>query len=36
MLPYTIAFLVVWSVLLVAWMLLDIPLGPGAVLRLQP
>ncbi len=34
MLPYTLAFLVVWSVLLMAWMLLDIPLGPGAVLRL--
>jgi aminobenzoyl-glutamate transport protein len=34
MLPYTIAFLAVWSVLLMAWMLLDLPLGPGAVLRL--
>jgi aminobenzoyl-glutamate transport protein len=34
MLPYTIAFLVVWSALLVAWMLLDIPLGPGATMRL--
>jgi aminobenzoyl-glutamate transport protein len=34
MLPYTIAFLVVWSVLLIAWMLLDLPVGPGAVLRL--
>jgi len=34
MLPYTIAFLVVWSVLLVAWMLLDLPVGPGAALRL--
>ena len=31
MLPYTIAFLVVWSVLLVGWMLLDLPVGPGAV-----
>jgi aminobenzoyl-glutamate transport protein len=34
MLPYTLTFLVVWSILLMAWMLLDIPLGPGAVLRL--
>jgi aminobenzoyl-glutamate transport protein len=34
MLPYTISFLVVWSILLVAWMLLDLPLGPGAVMRL--
>jgi aminobenzoyl-glutamate transport protein len=36
MLPYTITFLVVWSVLLVAWMLLGLPVGPGAVLRLTP
>ena len=34
MLPYTVAFLVVWSVLLVVWMMLDLPLGPGAVMRL--
>jgi aminobenzoyl-glutamate transport protein len=34
MLPYTIAFLAVWAVLLIAWMLLDLPVGPGAVLRL--
>ena len=34
MLPYTVAFLVVWSLLLMAWMLLGLPLGPGAVLRL--
>ena len=34
MLPYTIAFLVVWSLLLMGWMLLDLPLGPGAALRL--
>jgi aminobenzoyl-glutamate transport protein len=34
MLPYTIAFMLVWAVLLVGWMLLDLPLGPGAVLRL--
>lgn len=34
MLPYTLAFLVVWTVLLVAWMLLGLPLGPGAGLYL--
>jgi aminobenzoyl-glutamate transport protein len=34
MLPYTIAFLVVWSVLLIAWMLVGLPVGPGAALRL--
>jgi aminobenzoyl-glutamate transport protein len=34
MLPYTIAFLVVWSALLIVWMTLDLPVGPGAVLRL--
>jgi aminobenzoyl-glutamate transport protein len=34
MLPYTVAFLAVWSVLLVAWMLVGLPVGPGAVLRL--
>ncbi len=30
MLPYTIAFLVVWIILLVVWLIFDIPLGPGA------
>ena len=34
MLPYTVAFLLVWSVLLILWMLLGLPVGPGAVLRL--
>ena len=34
MLPYTVAFLVVWIVLLVVWLLLDIPTGPGAPLFL--
>lgn len=29
MLPYTIAFLIVWLVMLVIWVLLGIPLGPG-------
>ncbi len=35
MLPYSIAFLVVWMVLLVAWLLLGLPLGPGADLYLS-
>ncbi|MDL2308963.1 AbgT family transporter [Bacteroidales bacterium OttesenSCG-928-B11] len=30
MLPYTIAFFIVWTVLIITWILLDIPLGPGA------
>lgn len=30
MLPYSIGFLISWSVLLVLWILLDWPLGPGA------
>ena len=29
MLPYSFAFLLAWSVLLVAWMKLGLPLGPG-------
>ena len=34
MLPYSIAFLVAWMVLLIAWLLLGLPLGPGAGLYL--
>ncbi len=34
MLPYSVAFLVVWMLLLVGWLLLGIPLGPGAGLYL--
>ena len=30
MLPFTLVFLIIWSLLLVAWILLGIPLGPGA------
>jgi aminobenzoyl-glutamate transport protein len=30
MLPYSVTFLVGWSILLVAWMLLGWPVGPGA------
>jgi aminobenzoyl-glutamate transport protein len=35
MLPYTVVFLVCWTLLLVVWILLDLPLGPGAGLFLQ-
>ena len=34
MLPYSVVFIVVWSVLLIVWMLLRIPVGPGAGLFL--
>jgi aminobenzoyl-glutamate transport protein len=30
MLPFTIVFFIAWTVLLVAWILLGLPLGPGA------
>jgi aminobenzoyl-glutamate transport protein len=30
MLPYTLVFLVFWIILLVAWLLIGLPLGPGA------
>jgi aminobenzoyl-glutamate transport protein len=30
MAPFTIAFLIVWSLLLVIWVLFELPLGPGA------
>lgn len=32
MLPYSIAFLIAWSILLIIWMLVGLPLGPGAPL----
>ena len=30
MLPYTVVFLICWSILLMIWMLLGLPVGPGA------
>ena len=36
MLPYTTVFLIAWSLLLVAWMALGLPVGPGAGLYLAP
>ena len=34
MLPYSVSFLISWSVLLVVWILLGLPVGPGAGLYL--
>lgn len=34
MLPYSILFLIGWTIIFMIWILLGIPLGPGAVLRL--
>jgi len=35
MLPFTFFFLLSWSFLLVIWILLDLPLGPGAEMYLK-
>jgi len=35
MLPYSIALLLGWSLLLTGWILLDLPLGPGAAIFIQ-
>jgi len=32
MLPYSIAFFIIWTILLIVWVLLGLPLGPGASL----
>jgi aminobenzoyl-glutamate transport protein len=34
MLPYSIAFMIAWVLLLMGWIALDIPMGPGAPLHL--
>ena len=36
MLPYTVTFFMCWSILLVIWMTLGLPVGPGAGLTLAP
>jgi aminobenzoyl-glutamate transport protein len=36
MMPYSVAFLLSWLVLLVAWVVLGIPLGPGAPVHYVP
>lgn len=33
MLPYTIGFLISWSLMLIAWITFDLPLGPGSFSR---
>lgn len=35
MLPYSVVFFIGWSLLLVIWILLDIPIGPGAELHVD-
>jgi aminobenzoyl-glutamate transport protein len=34
MLPYTFTFLIVWAAMLLLWMVVGLPVGPGAGLRL--
>ena len=36
MLPYSFAFFIVWTLLLIIWILIGIPLGPGAYLFYNP
>jgi aminobenzoyl-glutamate transport protein len=36
MMPYSVAFLLSWLVLLVAWVVLGVPLGPGAPVHYAP
>lgn len=36
MLPYSIGFLLFWSALLLVWIFLGLPLGPGAALHYSP
>jgi len=36
MLPYSISFLIVWTLLLIVWIVAGLPLGPGAELYLKP
>lgn len=36
MIPYSIAFLIAWTLMLVAWIALGLPVGPGAGLFLPP
>jgi aminobenzoyl-glutamate transport protein len=36
MLPYSIAFMIAWTFMLIGWILLGLPVGPGAGLTLAP
>jgi aminobenzoyl-glutamate transport protein len=35
MLPYSVVFFVCWTLFLVVWTMLDLPLGPGAQMMMQ-
>lgn len=35
MLPYSVAFLVAWTLMLIGWIALEVPMGPGAPLFLE-
>jgi aminobenzoyl-glutamate transport protein len=35
MLPYSITFFIVWSMVFIVWFILGLPVGPGAELFLQ-
>ena len=35
MLPYSICFFVFWAVMLIVWMLIGLPLGPGAPIHYE-
>lgn len=34
MLPYSVVFFIVWTIMLIIWFLFDLPVGPGAPLKL--
>ncbi|MDQ3486490.1 MAG: AbgT family transporter [Acidobacteriota bacterium] len=36
MLPYSVTFLIGWTLMLIVWILLGLPVGPGAGMHLQP
>jgi aminobenzoyl-glutamate transport protein len=36
MLPYSVIFFCVWVVLLIVWIVVGLPVGPGAGLHLAP
>jgi aminobenzoyl-glutamate transport protein len=36
MLPYTVAFMIVWSIMLGVWVVLDLPLGVDSPLTYEP
>jgi aminobenzoyl-glutamate transport protein len=36
MMPYSIAFMIAWTIMLIGWIWLGLPMGPGAGLFLAP